>query len=91
MLKHWIWLAQRKGIGPVGCKKLLAAFGSAEDIYQLDIARYRTMKGFRKNWEEPLMDKDLEKAEQVVQECSYQGIQVITYHDPAYPDRLKQI
>ncbi len=91
MLKHWIWLTHRKGIGPVGCKKLIEAFGSAEDIYEMDLSQYRTMKGFRKNWEAPLMDKDLENAEAVVRECDYQGIQILTYHDPAYPQRLKQI
>ena len=57
----------------------------------MDVDGYRTMKGFRKNWAEPLMDKDLETAEQIEQECNAQDIQIITYHDPGYPERLKQI
>ncbi len=75
----------------MGCKKLIDAFGSAENIYQLDSKQYRTMKGFRKNWEVSLMDKDLEKAEKVVQDCDYHGINIVTYRDPKYPERMKQI
>ncbi len=91
MVTHWIWLTQRKGIGYVGCQKLLACFGSAENIYEQNIEQYRTMKGFRKTWEESLMDKDLTRAEKIVEDCDRLGIRIITFDDPAYPERLKQI
>ncbi len=91
MHKHWIWLTQRKGIGPVGCQKLLSAFGSAEQVYEMDREQYRTVEGFRKNWEESLMDKNLEEAEKVVQDCDRLGIRIITFQDRVYPERLKQI
>ncbi len=91
MVTHWVWLTQRKGIGYVGCQKLLAAFGSAENIYKQDMEQYRTVKGFRKSWGESLMDKDLTQAEKVVDDCNRLSIRIITYDDPAYPERLKQI
>ncbi len=48
-------------------------------------------KGMRKNWYEPLLDKDLTEAERIVGECERHKISIITYNDPAYPNRLKDI
>lgn len=93
MQKHWIWLAQRNGIGHVGCKKLLSALHSAEDIYEMNAEQYRTLglKFMRSNWIETLSDKDLAVAERIVEECRRHEIQIITYNDPMYPQRLKEI
>lgn len=93
MLKHWIWLAQRKGIGHVGCKKLLEALHSAEEIYDMTAEQYATLslKGMKSQWITSLADKDLKDAETVIHDCNRYGIQVITYNDSLYPQRLKDI
>ncbi len=93
MQKHWIWLTQRTGIGHVGCKKLLTALRSAEEIYEMTASQYRSLglKEMRSNWIDTLSDKDLTEAERIVQECERHGIQIITYNDPTYPQRLKDI
>ena len=93
MQKHWIWLTQRKGIGPVGCKKLLEAFQSAERIFDLTPAQLKVsgQHGVKRDWIDVLSDKDLTNAEKVVEDCDRHGIQIITYNDQYYPERLKQI
>ncbi|MBP3412790.1 MAG: DNA-processing protein DprA [Oscillospiraceae bacterium] len=91
MLKHWIWLTQRKGIGHVGCRRLLELFGTAEQIYALDQQQCLLTKGITQRWIATLLDKDLTDAERVVSDCDRLGIQIITYADDAYPERLKQI
>ena len=47
--------------------------------------------GMRKNWYESLLDKDLTEPERIVGECERHKISIITYNDPAYPNRLKDI
>ena len=38
MLKHWIWLTTRKGVGTRGCAQLLRLYGTAERIYELRLS-----------------------------------------------------
>lgn len=93
MLKHWIWLTLRKGIGHVGCKKLLSAFGSAEEIFAMTPTQIENLKikGMKSTWVSALADKDLTEAEQIVRDCERYNINIITFNDSAYPDRLKEI
>ena len=91
MLKHWIWLATRRGIGTRGRAALLRLFGSAEHIYKLTESDCQNIEGFEKRWLEPLMDKSLDEAQEILKACDEKGISVLTYNDKAYPERLKNI
>ena len=59
MLKHWIWLTTREGIGTRGCAALLRLYGSAEEIYARDESAYRKTEGFERRWLRSLSDKSL--------------------------------
>lgn len=91
MLKHWIWLATRKGVGTRGRASLLRLFGTAEHIYALTKEQCKATKGFREQWIEPIMDKDLTEAENILVDCDNHGISVLTFADELYPIRLKNI
>ena len=91
MLKHWIWLTTREGIGTRGCAALLRLYGSAEEIYARDESAYRKTEGFERRWLRSLSDKSLEGAEKILALCEKKGISLLTYADPAYPQRLKNI
>ncbi len=62
MLKHWIWLTTRKGIGTVGRAQLLRLFGTAERIYALTERDCRETEGFEEKWLEGVLDKSLDAA-----------------------------
>ena len=91
MLKHWIWLASRKGIGTRGCASLLRLFGSAEKVYQLNKEQCLATDGFEQRWMETVLDKDMAYAEKVLTDCDNKGISILTYADAAYPERLRNI
>lgn len=93
MLSHWIWLSIRKGIGPVGCKKLLTAVPDATDLYEMTREQYLSLglKEMRSNWLESLLDKDLEAVKKIELDCKEHGIRCVTYGDPDYPQRLREI
>lgn len=91
MDKHWIWLTTRKGIGVRSRKALLDLFGSAERIYELGARDYMSKDGFEQRWLEPLCDKSLEDAEQILRDCDEHEIEVLTYAHEDYPERLKNI
>lgn len=91
MEKHWIWLTTRKGIGIRSCNLLLKLYKTAERIYELSAAEYLNTAGFEKRWLEPLLDKSLEGAEDILRRCDEHEIDLITQEDPLYPERLRNI
>ncbi|MBE6984900.1 MAG: DNA-protecting protein DprA [Ruminococcaceae bacterium] len=91
MLIHWIWLATRNGIGSRGQASLLRMFGTAENIYSLTMEQCVTTEGFMKSWLEPVLDKDLSEADKILSSCDDFGVSVLTYADPLYPKRLRNI
>ena len=91
MLKHWIWLTTRKGIGTRGCAALLRLYGTAERIYEMGEAEYAQTEGFERRWLEGLLDKSLDEPERILTDCDNKGISLLTYGDEEYPNRLKNI
>lgn len=91
MLKHWIWLTTRKGIGIVGRAQLLRLFGSAERIYALTERDCLDTEGFEKRWLEGVLDKSLDLPLKILKDCDERDISVLTYADRAYPERLRNI
>ena len=89
MQKHWVWLATRSGIGVRGRAELLRRFGTAERIYAMDRAALQAEEGLRRSWLEPLLDKTLDGAERILAQCDRFDIRLLTYAEPAYPERLR--
>ena len=89
MTEHWIWLALRRGIGPVGAGQLMDSFGSAEAIYSAD-AETLSRAGLDEKTRTALLDKDLSGAERILDACLAGGIRVLHPGDGDYPERLRQ-
>ena len=89
MLKYWLWLATRKGLGPRGALAVLRRFGSPELAYCAGQQDYEGMDALRDP--RPLLDKDMQVPERILQQCYQKNIHILTYQDAAYPERLKNI
>lgn len=88
MLIHWIWLAHRPGLTDRSRAALLQQFPDAEDIYFADAEAFSSLS---QETAESLKDKNLQSAQQILDTCNRQKIQIITYRDAAYPARLRNI
>lgn len=91
MLEHWIWLTTRTHIGIQGCASLIQKFQTAEQIYELteeELVRHGIKSS---KVRASLLDKSLEEAYGILDECHYKGIKVLSYADELYPARLKSI
>ena len=86
MLKYWIWLTTRKGLGVRGIYLVMQHFSSPEAAYFADPKEYETIRELRNP--EALQDKNLKEAEKILRECRNKGISVVTMQDAAYPRRL---
>ena len=89
MLKYWLWLTTRKGLGHRGAYLVSRYFPSPEVAYYADPETYQLIPGLRDH--RPLLDKDLAEPERILRKCYEKGISVLTMQDAAYPQRLKAL
>lgn len=87
MLIYWIWLAQRQHLSQRDKLALLEHYGSIDGCYE---AREYPIQ-LRQESLEALMDKDLAEAEAILAKCAKGKIRILTWEDPMYPQRLKNI
>ena len=86
MLKYWLWLTTRKGLGARGAYLVARHFSSPQAAYFADPKAYEAIDGLRDP--SALMDKNLNEAEKILRQCYDQSISILTLQDAAYPQRL---
>lgn len=91
MLIHWIWLATRPDLSDRLKLAVLDAFYDPEEIFYGEKKNYSDVEGMTQAGAESLADKDLTEAQKILDDCVEKGIQICTFHDGAYPSRLKNI
>ena len=91
MLIHWIWFATRPGMNDREKAALLQHFQDAEDLYFADEEAYQALEDLPEDAIAALQDKNLQPAEQILKECAWKKIHILTYRDAAYPSRLRNI
>ena len=91
MLLYWIWFAQMSKVSAHMKQVLLQHFRDPEDIYYADEAAFMQIPGLTEDSIAALMEKDLTQARKIVESCEEKGIQVLTYGDRQYPNRLRNI
>ena len=91
MLIHWIWLATRPDMSDRQKKLVLDAFGDPEDVFCAEEEALLQIEGIHREAIASLMDKNLTQAQKILRQCVDKEISVCTYHDKAYPNRLKHI
>lgn len=90
MVQHWIWLAERKHLNDCARLGLLEHFGDPERIYFAQEQEYKALE-LPPNGIQSLLDKDLGRAEEILEECRKKKIHILTFHDSGYPRKLKNI
>ncbi|MCI7809490.1 DNA-processing protein DprA [bacterium] len=91
MLVHWIWLAHRPGLSDRAKVMLLQHFQDPEDIFFADDASFDYVGPLSQEARQSLRDKDLRSAEAILEACSRDRLQILTYRDASYPARLRNI
>ena len=90
-LKYWIWLSS---LEKIGLKKKLAAlrwFGEPEAVYKADKISLKMVEELTAGDIERLLDREMTKAEGILEQCNEKHISIITLQDAAYPQMLQYI
>lgn len=91
VLKFWVWLSSLAGLKPKTRYELLNAFGDPEALYFADEKQILGRLAISEPERTSLMDKSLDKANEILEKCRENGTAVITLQDAVYPQRLKNI
>ena len=89
-LKYWLWLTSRKGMDAASALAVLDHFVTPERAYYADQEDYQALP-VRPAVKQCLMDKELDTAEHILEQCDMLGLRIMTFQDADYPGRLKQI
>jgi len=88
---YWVWLSLCCTPDTATFPRLLEHYSDAEEIYSLrerELASILTRPSADKTL---LCNKDLSRAQRILEVCEEKGIQLIPFSDPRLPERLKDI
>ena len=91
MLKDWIWLTTRKGLGSRGVMQVLEFFGTPERAFYADPEQYDQILGLSALARSSLRDKGQEGTDRILGDCDRLGVRIMTLNDGNYPERLREI
>lgn len=90
-LKYWIWLTTLGKTTGLGAYELLEWFGSPEAAYAAENRAFQDIPGLPESIRQGLREKNLERAEAILEDCARLRLRVMTLQDTEYPERLRQI
>ena len=90
---YWIWLAEQCGYASKYFTRLYTFYREPRDIYELqnDEIMQLVRKRFPYRFLDKLCQRDLSKARAICEYCEKSGIDVVTFNDERYPERLRLI
>lgn len=88
---YWIWLSLACTPGSATFPSLLTKFKDAKEVYLADENDLRGTIDRRASDRSALLDKDLKRAEEILNFCTGKKVGIVTYADPTYPDALRKI
>lgn len=89
MLVHWIWYASLRGTSLHQKLKLMRRYSDPEEIFNK--TNFDDDVTLSTDTVQALKNKDLTSSRQLLKRCSELRIQIMTYRDAAYPDKLRNI
>src|SRR5208283_2379308 len=88
---YWLALALTQGLGPSRIKKLIEHCGTAERVFQASLTELEAMGIPAISAQSLATSKSLELAQQECIKAVEAGARIISFSDPEYPSRLKEI
>ena len=91
VLKHWVWLAELKGLSNQTRLALLRHFGTPEDVFYADAGEILLTEGITREQAALVQNHDLTAADRILADCQRLDLRLLTIQDAEYPGRLANI
>ena len=86
---YWIWLAEKCGVASKQFAKLFEKYDNPFDIYQLENDEIEQLPLINNQLKASLCEKNIDASYEILKYCKSNGVDIITYADKRYPERLK--
>ena len=90
-LQYLLWLTEVAALSPVKGVKLLEAFGSAKAVWQASLQQLEKCVKLEESEKKRLQNRSLAQPNQILGRCDLLNVQILTFTQPEYPDRLRNI
>lgn len=90
-LVYWIWLSLACTPDSTTFSKLINKYEDAKDIYDATDREIRSVVGAKVSDCTALIDKSLDKANQIYNFCNEKGVGILTYQNENFPVSLRDI
>lgn len=87
----WLWLSLHMKQGTRAYRYLLDEFGSIEAIYDCDDDDVRNIPWLYDNQKNKILDKNLDRAKEIIRWCDKAGVNILTLDDDKYPFTLRDL
>ncbi len=88
---YWIWLAEKCGIESKDFPRLISRIPDPFEIYRLESEEIDAFNFIGRAVKLKLTQKSLESAYSILKYCRKNDVDIITYADRRYPERLRNI
>ena len=88
---YWLWLSLACSPASTTFGKLIKEYSGAREIYEADDKRLSSIIGYRNSDRTALMNKNLDRANEIFSFCKKHHVGILTYVDDAFPNSLKAI
>ena len=88
---YWVWLAEKCGVQTKLFNKLIEKYENPFDIYRLEESEIEQFDGLTNNFKDKLSEKNLDASYEILRFCAKNHVDIISYGDSRYPQRLKNI
>ena len=88
---YWLWLAEKCGVASKQFGRLVEKYDNPFDLYRLDEDEVEQLEGISAPLKARLCEKGLESSYSILRYCKENRVDVISYGDRRYPQRLKTI
>ena len=89
-IRYWIWLSLALNPNFKNTEKILSVFADAKEVYKADYDRL-IESGLSETLARALSNKDVSETNSVYAYCTQNGVGLLPYDSPSYPERLKKI
>lgn len=86
---YWLWLADKCGVASRQFDRLVQKYENPFNIYRLESDEIEQLDGISDTLKTRLCEKDLEKSYDILKYCKSNRVDIVTYADSRYPERLK--
>jgi len=90
-IRYWIGLSLVPDVGPVISRKLIASFGTPENIFNAEVEDLLSVKGISREKAENIKNfRGWDAVEKQFADLGRKNISAIGFNDPQYPEILKE-